>query len=160
MILGIPLVCPDIPSVRFSTYHTEQESIHRYGPNLQSLIKNLMKMLLFIIVIEKNIIKVNNNKFFNNMFENMIHKAHKCTRSFRETKWHYYLFIQTISCFECYFSFIFKSISNRLNDSHCEVNLEEYKCPMKLVKKIIQTTNRKAIINTNLIYICFQSKMK
>jgi hypothetical protein len=85
-------------------------------------------MLFRRFAVNKDIIKVNDNKFSRKRFKNMIHKMHKCTGSIRESKWHDHPFIKAISSFESYLPFIIISHAN-LMTSATKIRLEKIVAP-------------------------------
>lgn len=46
-------------------------------------------MLLFIMAINKDVIKVDDDKLSNEVLEDLVHNMHEGAGSVRETKWHY-----------------------------------------------------------------------
>jgi len=79
-------------------------------------------MLVFILVVYKNNIKVNNNNFANKIFKHIIHHSHGSVVCIKKAKWYNHPFKKAIPHFEGYFPFIVNSHPDLLVATY-EINL-------------------------------------
>ena len=104
-----------------------------------------------ILAINQVIIKVHHHKFTNEKPQNLIHEMHEGPKSIRQTK------SMTSHSYNPYLALkaIFHSspfLHPNLVVSTFKVNLRENLRPMKLIKHIIQSGDRKLIFDGNVVY--------
>ena len=94
--------------------------------------------ILFILRVNKNVIKENKNKPIQLPAENIFHEAHECSWYICETKWYHYKIIVYIPCYEgCIMNIVI--LDSYLMVTGPQVNLGKHLCSSHLIKKVINS---------------------
>jgi hypothetical protein len=111
----------------------------------------VLKVLFLCSAVDKNVVKLNNDKLVEKMSQDLVHHAHESAWSIRKAEWHNDPLEKAFFGFESRFPFITGTDSD-LVISTFKINFREYLGTIELIKHIFKSRNGEPLPCSDTIY--------